>query len=33
MGGQPGAVVLLGYHVIEPGLQVAPGLRHGSILS
>src|SRR5579859_1665368 len=29
MGGQPGPVVLLGDHVIEPGLQVAPRLRYG----
>src|SRR5580700_6072566 len=29
MGSQPGAVVLLGYHVIEPGLQVAPRLWYG----
>jgi hypothetical protein len=28
-GGQPGPVVLLGDHIIEPGLQVAPRRRHG----
>jgi hypothetical protein len=29
MSGQLGAIVLLGYHVIEPGQQVAPLLRYG----
>jgi len=29
MGGQPGSIFLLGYHGIEPGLQVIPRGRYG----
>ena len=28
-GGQPGAGILLGYHSIEPGLQIIPRAQYG----